>query len=320
MASLRRSKRVQVPRSYYVAPEVDESDGDSIGITSAPAPKRSRVDNGSSGESSKSHSQDKASKEPSVPAVDLVSNPIGSGKRARSEVPDTEDEDVEYYDSTLKSSSEKGNESNDDLHGDHKSEDESKDEDVEYNNSTEEENIGDDDLDDNYESEDESEDEIVEAGDDDVVQGPDDDDDDDYGDHIDDDASEAASPTTGPTTNVNSAFAKVLRNVLTSLQEWAKTHNWFDLESGNKPMSFGYWVLLGKVSIDFLEDLFLPGVPAEVQALFDKDSWLPEDFLSLPSVSEDDCQGLYCNFATGDIRKRSGGDPLDAYIGSANCL
>jgi hypothetical protein len=81
-----------------------------------------------------------------------------------------------------------------------------------------------------------------------------------------------------------------------------------------RAMTFGFWALLQKVSIDYLMSLFLPAIPLKVQELFLKSKWTEEDFLDLPNVGRSECQGLYGNIAT-----RNGKRPK-AYVGCAKIL
>jgi hypothetical protein len=74
------------------------------------------------------------------------------------------------------------------------------------------------------------------------------------------------------------------------------------------------------VSVEYLVKLYLPAVVPEVRKLFTKNSWCKDDFLALPrGVEEDGEQGIYADFATGDIAFALDMD-CDASIGSAGIL
>ncbi|RHZ66819.1 hypothetical protein CDV55_103654 [Aspergillus turcosus] len=123
-----------------------------------------------------------------------------------------------------------------------------------------------------------------------------------------------------PSMGANSDFVALLRDLISELVQWAKAHNVLEMDSEHRPMTLGYWSLLGRLSVDFAVSLFLPGIPEEVQALFrkGKKEWSREDFLSLPSAKDDGRQGIYANFATGDLRRED--EEFDVYVGSARHL
>jgi hypothetical protein len=118
----------------------------------------------------------------------------------------------------------------------------------------------------------------------------------------------------------NSDFVALLQNLISDLAQWAEAHNVPNMDNEDKAMTFGYWSLLRRLSVDFAVSLFLPGIPEEVQALFrkGKKEWSPEDFLSLPFAEDDGRQGIYANFATGDLRRKD--EEYDVYVGSSRHL
>jgi hypothetical protein len=156
-------------------------------------------------------------------------------------------------------------------------------------------------------------DDIGEVGDDEFIPGPDD------IEEGDDDSEEVVLPTTSPTppTQVNDRFAQILRDVVTRLVEWAKGHDFYKLDPKDRPMTFGYWTLLCRVSVDFLVSLYLPAIPIQVQDLIAKSEWSLEDFASFPRVGSDKRQGIYGDFAKGALR---GPSDMDVYVGSARRL
>ncbi|KAK2765602.1 hypothetical protein FQN54_008456 [Arachnomyces sp. PD_36] len=116
------------------------------------------------------------------------------------------------------------------------------------------------------------------------------------------------------------SFERTLRALLESLIQNVKSIESFtELKREDRPVTFGFWCLLQRVSVPFLMDLYMPAIPAEVQRLFEKKAWSQEDFLSLPAVNDDERQGIYGDFATGNIRHQND-IGCDAYIGSSKCL
>jgi hypothetical protein len=120
-----------------------------------------------------------------------------------------------------------------------------------------------------------------------------------------------------PSMGANCDFVALLRDLISELVQWAKAHNVLKMDNKHRAMTLGYWSLLSRLSVDFAVALFLPGIPKEVQALFQKGNkeWSLEDFLSLPSAKDDGRQGIYANFATGDLRRQN--EEYDIYIGSS---
>lgn len=160
-------------------------------------------------------------------------------------------------------------------------------------------------------------DEEVDCGDDEFIPGP---------DNGDEDVLEtpitSGLPREEEDYDDDDSFAQVLRSTITGLKDWAKAKSWdeFMQMEGERPMTVGFWILLTRVSVDFLVRLYMPAIVPEVRDLFTKTSWCKEDFLSLPPGVEDDGeQGLYADFATGNIAFASDMN-CDAYIGSAGNL
>jgi hypothetical protein len=155
-----------------------------------------------------------------------------------------------------------------------------------------------------------------EVGEGEFILGPDDDDDDD---NEDDDMS--GEVPTDPLDAIASRplFEDLLRQTLVQLVTWAKENELQGLDGAVRSVALCYWVLLRRVSVDFLVALFLPAISLEVQCLFEKKDWSLEDMLSLPHVGRDRRQGKYCDFATGDIARRST-IGCEAYVGSARSL
>jgi hypothetical protein len=111
-------------------------------------------------------------------------------------------------------------------------------------------------------------------------------------------------------------FEDALRQVIVSLSDWARSLDLKSMHVSRRPLSFGFWVLLRKVSVDFLVSLYLPAIPYEVQVLFEKDTWSNSDLLSLSHAEDDLRQGIYCDFASVAL----GTSVCDAYIGSSQSL
>ncbi|GFF89172.1 hypothetical protein IFM53868_05749 [Aspergillus udagawae] len=141
-------------------------------------------------------------------------------------------------------------------------------------------------------------DEIEVIGDDDIIVSPDDIDEEDFVSEV------KTEPTTilGPTTVADGKFAVILRKTISQLVDWAKEHDYTVMSPKDMAVTWGFWRLLCRVSVDFLVDLILPGVPLQVQALFEKETWSLEDLLSLPPAGDDKRQGIYGNFVTGQIK------------------
>ncbi|KAF4239149.1 hypothetical protein CNMCM6805_006521 [Aspergillus fumigatiaffinis] len=164
-------------------------------------------------------------------------------------------------------------------------------------------------------------DEIEVIGDDDIIVSPDDIDEEDFVSEV------KTEPTTlDPSTVADGKFAVILQKSISQLVEWAKEQDYSVMSPKDRAMSpkdramtRGFWRLLCRVSVDFLVELILPAVPLQVQALFEKETWSLEDLLSLPSAGDDNRQGIYGNFVTGQIKNPSD-IGCDAYVGSSKCL
>lgn len=103
------------------------------------------------------------------------------------------------------------------------------------------------------------------------------------------------------------------------LVDLSKNNNFPEASPEKKPMSMGNWVLLNRVSVDCLMTMYLQTIPIKVQNLFEKETWSVDDLLDLSPAEDNQRQGIYVDFATGDIKhKRDIG--CDAYVGSAMCL
>lgn len=159
-------------------------------------------------------------------------------------------------------------------------------------------------------------DECDEAGDDHVSPGPEGDDENDIPQGI-----ESRQPVTQTQAAIfDSKFAEIVAEVIGHLKDWADGHNLVHPDvPETKAMTFGYWSLLRRLSVEYILKVFIPAVPLDVQALFEKETWSVEDFLSLSYAEDNERQGIYCNFAMGDIAySRDIG--CDAYVGSTRCL
>jgi hypothetical protein len=157
-------------------------------------------------------------------------------------------------------------------------------------------------------------DEIEVIGDDDIIVSPDGIDEEDFVSEV------KTEPTTlDPSTVADGKFAVILRKTISQLVEWAKEQDYSVMSPKDRAMTRGFWRLLCRVSVDFLVELILPAIPLQVQALFEKETWSLEDLLSLPSAGDDNRQGIYGNFVTGQIKNPSD-IGCDAYVGSSKCL
>ncbi|KAJ9395321.1 hypothetical protein DTO282F9_7777 [Paecilomyces variotii] len=112
----------------------------------------------------------------------------------------------------------------------------------------------------------------------------------------------------------STVFLEILRGLLTVLVEMAKKENVMAMDNDARPITLGYWNLLGRVSVEYLMKIFLPAIPFEVQMLFEKDTWSLEDFLCLPLPEDDTRRGIYCNVATSASQPNA---LYNAYVGSA---
>ncbi|KAF4249332.1 hypothetical protein CNMCM8980_003977 [Aspergillus fumigatiaffinis] len=123
-----------------------------------------------------------------------------------------------------------------------------------------------------------------------------------------------------PSMGANRDFVALLQNLISELAQWAEAHDVSNMDNEDKAITIGYWSLLRRLSVDFAVSLFLPGIPEEVQALSrkGKKEWSLEDFLSLPFAEDDGRQGIYANFATGDLRRKD--EECDVYVGSSRHL
>ena len=156
----------------------------------------------------------------------------------------------------------------------------------------------------------------VDFGDEEHVPGPDGDD-----EELEEDpslpvASSVARPIVYDAGGITLRFEPLLRKVVGGLISEAKSLPNGQRGGSKSSMTFGFWKLFCKVEEDFLVKLYLPAIPLEVQSLFLKKSWVLADFLSLPSNWRFDRRpGIYCNWATGDIKVPNHMN-CDAYVGS----
>ncbi|KAL2811649.1 hypothetical protein BJX63DRAFT_433160 [Aspergillus granulosus] len=118
--------------------------------------------------------------------------------------------------------------------------------------------------------------------------------------------------------NTDTPFAQKLRKSIEALATWARENFIKDLAESDRPMTTGFWSLLGRLSIDALVSQYLAGISPEVQQVFGKSSWCAQDFLSLPAIDGDQRQVVYVNIATGNLRWETaiGCEP---YTGSSRC-
>lgn len=115
-------------------------------------------------------------------------------------------------------------------------------------------------------------------------------------------------------------FVQILYNCLLVLKSWAEEVKLSGVAREQRPMTLGYWVLLRRLSLELIVSMLLAGIPEEVQAFFEKETWSVEDFLSLPLVAGDQRSGIYSDFATGDLRRKDADNACEAYVGSAKNL
>lgn len=157
--------------------------------------------------------------------------------------------------------------------------------------------------------------EVEVVGDEEYIPGPDYYDEDDVFGEVETEPGVGFSPVPIDT---NSTFAQILRSVIVQLAKWVKENDALEMDNAERPMTFGYFSILSRVSVDFLVALYLPEISPEVQVLFVKETWSVEDILSLP-LADDKRQGIYGNFAAGAIRHRTDFG-CEVYIGSSHCL
>jgi hypothetical protein len=118
---------------------------------------------------------------------------------------------------------------------------------------------------------------------------------------------------------VDEDFRKLLRSILVLLVAWASDNigQMRNLSRDQRAMTMGTASFLTHCNIDFVLNLFLSGIPLQVQQLFSKKSWRVSDFMSLPTVAlGDNRNGIYGNFATGNI---SPSNPMgcQVYVGQS---
>ncbi|KAH3946561.1 hypothetical protein HBH98_078610 [Parastagonospora nodorum] len=118
---------------------------------------------------------------------------------------------------------------------------------------------------------------------------------------------------------VDENFRSILRTILVFLVAWASENigQMQHLPRDQLAMTLGTASLLLRCDIDFVLNLFMSGIPLQVQQLFSKTSWCLGDFLSLPVVAfRDNRNGIYGNFATGNI-SRSNPIGCEVYVGQS---
>ena len=104
--------------------------------------------------------------------------------------------------------------------------------------------------------------------------------------------------TPGPELNliprryVSAKFEAIPRHFIVCIIEWAKGNRLLAIDSSQRPTTFGYWVLLRKVSIEFLLQLYMTAIPPEVQLLFENETWAFDYSLCLPSIGHDDTHAI----------------------------
>ncbi|KAH7128699.1 hypothetical protein B0J11DRAFT_276977 [Dendryphion nanum] len=130
----------------------------------------------------------------------------------------------------------------------------------------------------------------------------------------------SSSVPSGTETQVNQEFAQKLRDLLEDMSKWAKAieyREFMAMPEDDRPVTKSSWRLLRAIDIDFLLDLYLPGIPLEVQELFVKQEWTLADFLALQEIGEHNGEepGLYANFPTGDLEHATSAG-CEAYVGS----
>lgn len=104
---------------------------------------------------------------------------------------------------------------------------------------------------------------------------------------------------------VHDNFKDLIRGVITQLKHWACQEDKGD-DTAEWAMSPGCVDLLQRVDVEFLVDLFMPGVPEDVQSLFLKNTWTLPDLLALPEVTDHDHRkGVSANFVHGKLRNRT---------------
>ncbi|KAH6689919.1 hypothetical protein BKA61DRAFT_717529 [Leptodontidium sp. MPI-SDFR-AT-0119] len=97
-------------------------------------------------------------------------------------------------------------------------------------------------------------------------------------------------------------FEKRLSSVIEGLQKWTERTTWDkfwqakDTEEGSA-MTRSFWELLRKVSHQFLMDMYCRAIPPYCQVVLGKAAWTYEDFLSLPDNWDlESRKGVYGNF------------------------
>lgn len=162
---------------------------------------------------------------------------------------------------------------------------------------------------------------VEDAGDETLIPGPDDEDEDEGGTELLHSVADGVAHPIIPSPTPDTPFARILRQILSQLVEFAKGNFLVTMKDPNiKAMTLGYCNLLRWVSIDYLIGIYRSGIPQKVQMLFEKNTWALQDLLLLPKIERrDKRQGIYGNFATGKIDRLTS-IRSDGYIGSTRCF
>jgi hypothetical protein len=169
------------------------------------------------------------------------------------------------------------------------------------------------------ESVDVDDDDIVEVGDDIFISSPDDEvDSDDDGEAYAESSfgHEQVSELIATVDNVCvQRFQRRFRKIIDGLARYAHETPKIILD-GQRAMSFGFWSLIGRASMDFIMDMHMDTIPHEAQSVLGKETWAWEDFLSLPdNCLLDTRKGIYANFPS---EVNAAGRMLcECYVGSS---
>ncbi|KAL2854943.1 hypothetical protein BJY01DRAFT_243393 [Aspergillus pseudoustus] len=121
--------------------------------------------------------------------------------------------------------------------------------------------------------------------------------------------------------HTSNRFAQKMQIIITHMSAWTKSNNAYELEDAQRPMTIGFSRIIGRLSVSDIVAIFVAGISAEVQSLFEKPKLTAEDLLGLPNtrpVRKDKRQGIYLDLALGDIEFRGGQKiKCDGYVGSA---
>ncbi|KAJ9485050.1 hypothetical protein VN97_g8300 [Penicillium thymicola] len=122
--------------------------------------------------------------------------------------------------------------------------------------------------------------------------------------------------STAETTEINGQLFKTIQEIVEFLKKWASETEFTALR--DKPITRGFWSLIGRLSDEFIMRLRAPAIDPKVQALFEKGTFSVDDLRKLPRASSESRPGVYLGFILDEIHS-DGTVTLALYVGSSMC-